>query len=264
MIGSEAFYCDISDAASTLPRVERAYPAEELVEAARRALPEARVLPITTCGRVGGGGACDVEAMEGFAVLRAAELAGRARGRGARGLEPPAGRRPRPLADRGRARAAERDRSAAGRGAARVRSLTFGFTPCPNDAFAFHALVHGLVDAPFTVEPVLLDIEELNQRARTGELDLTKLSFGAAADGPRPLSPPPQRRRARERRRAARRRARARDARGSGRGTDRDPRLRHHCLPPPASRLSRRSARSSSCATTAFSTRSHEATWTRA
>jgi 5,8-dihydroxy-2-naphthoate synthase len=60
-----------------------------------------------------------------------------------------------------------------------VRSLTFGFSPCPNDAFAFHALVHGLVDAPFRVEPVLLDIEELNQRARRGELELTKLSFGA-------------------------------------------------------------------------------------
>jgi 1,4-dihydroxy-6-naphthoate synthase len=58
--------------------------------------------------------------------------------------------------------------------------LTFGFTPCPNDAFAFHALVHRLVEAPFAVEPVLLDIEELNQVARTGELDLTKLSFGAA------------------------------------------------------------------------------------
>ena len=61
-----------------------------------------------------------------------------------------------------------------------MRSLTFGFTPCPNDAFAFHALVHGLVEASFAVEPVLLDIEELNQRARKGELDLTKLSFGAA------------------------------------------------------------------------------------
>ena len=88
--------------------------------------------------------------------------------------------RPRALADRGGARPADRDRSAARRGGARVRSLTFGFTPCPNDAFAFHALVHGLVEAPFRVEPVLLDIEELNQRARTGELDLTKLSFGAA------------------------------------------------------------------------------------
>jgi 1,4-dihydroxy-6-naphthoate synthase len=59
--------------------------------------------------------------------------------------------------------------------------LTFGFTPCPNDAFAFHALVHGLVPAPFEVEPVLLDIEELNQRAAQGELQLSKLSFGAAA-----------------------------------------------------------------------------------
>jgi 5,8-dihydroxy-2-naphthoate synthase len=37
-----------------------------------------------------------------------------------------------------------------------------------------------LVDAPFQVEPVLLDIEELNTRARTGDLELTKLSFGAA------------------------------------------------------------------------------------
>lgn len=57
----------------------------------------------------------------------------------------------------------------------------FGFTPCPNDAFAFHALVHGLVPAPFEVEPVLLDIEELNRRAAAAELELTKLSFGAAA-----------------------------------------------------------------------------------
>ena len=60
-------------------------------------------------------------------------------------------------------------------------TLSFGFTPCPNDAFAFHALVHGLVPAPFEVEPVLLDIEELNRRAAGAELELTKLSFGAAA-----------------------------------------------------------------------------------
>ena len=59
--------------------------------------------------------------------------------------------------------------------------LTFGFTPCPNDAFAFHALVHGLVPAGFEVEPVLLDIEELNRRAAGAELQLSKLSFGAAA-----------------------------------------------------------------------------------
>lgn len=59
--------------------------------------------------------------------------------------------------------------------------LRFGFTPCPNDAFAFHALAHGLVDAPFDVEPVLYDIEELNRRSASGEFELTKLSFGAAA-----------------------------------------------------------------------------------
>ena len=62
-----------------------------------------------------------------------------------------------------------------------MRELTFGYSPCPNDTFAFHALVHGLVDAPFRVRPVLLDIEELNRRAHSGEFDLTKLSVGAFA-----------------------------------------------------------------------------------
>ena len=62
-----------------------------------------------------------------------------------------------------------------------MRELTFGFSPCPNDTFAFHALVHGLVEAPFRVRPVLLDIEELNRRAHEGACDLTKLSIGAFA-----------------------------------------------------------------------------------
>ena len=62
-----------------------------------------------------------------------------------------------------------------------MRELTFGYSPCPNDTFAFHALAHGLVDAPVRVRPVLLDIEELNHRAHTGEFDLTKLSVGAFA-----------------------------------------------------------------------------------
>jgi 1,4-dihydroxy-6-naphthoate synthase len=60
-----------------------------------------------------------------------------------------------------------------------MRELTFGYSPCPNDTFAFHALAHGLVDAPFRVRPVLLDIEELNRRAHTGAFDLTKMSVGA-------------------------------------------------------------------------------------
>jgi 1,4-dihydroxy-6-naphthoate synthase len=60
-----------------------------------------------------------------------------------------------------------------------MRELTFGYSPCPNDTFAFHALTHGLVAAPFRIRPVLLDIEELNRRAHAGEFDLTKLSVGA-------------------------------------------------------------------------------------
>ena len=60
-----------------------------------------------------------------------------------------------------------------------MRELTFGYSPCPNDTFAFHALTYGLVDAPFRVKPVLLDIEELNRRAHLGAFDLTKLSVGA-------------------------------------------------------------------------------------
>src|SRR5580765_8366456 len=58
-------------------------------------------------------------------------------------------------------------------------TLRFGYSPCPNDTFAFHALAHGLVEAPFRIEPVLADIEELNVRARSGVLELTKLSYGA-------------------------------------------------------------------------------------
>ena len=46
-----------------------------LVAAARRALPGARVEPIGTTARVGGSSGCEVEAMEGYAVLRAAALA---------------------------------------------------------------------------------------------------------------------------------------------------------------------------------------------
>jgi 1,4-dihydroxy-6-naphthoate synthase len=62
-----------------------------------------------------------------------------------------------------------------------MRELTFAYSPCPNDTFAFHALTHQLVDAPFRVRPILLDIEELNRRGHRGEFDITKLSIGALA-----------------------------------------------------------------------------------
>ncbi|MEP6620892.1 MAG: 1,4-dihydroxy-6-naphthoate synthase [bacterium] len=60
-----------------------------------------------------------------------------------------------------------------------MRELTFGYSPCPNDTFAFHALAHGLVSGSLRIKPVLLDIEELNRRAHEGAFDLTKLSVGA-------------------------------------------------------------------------------------
>lgn len=72
VIGSEAVY---EDAAGPLvPARER--PDAGLLERARRALPDAQVLPIGTSARVGGTTGCPVEAMEGFAVLRSAALAG--------------------------------------------------------------------------------------------------------------------------------------------------------------------------------------------
>jgi futalosine hydrolase len=76
VLGSEAVYCDVIDPGSTMPRVERAWPDAALLEQARAALPEAQVLPIATSGKVGGGTGFAIEAMEGFGVLRACELAG--------------------------------------------------------------------------------------------------------------------------------------------------------------------------------------------
>ena len=73
VIGSEAVY---EDALAGGLVAERERPAPRLVDAVQRALPDARVLPIGTSGRVGGGVGCEVEAMEGFAVLRAAAVAG--------------------------------------------------------------------------------------------------------------------------------------------------------------------------------------------
>jgi len=62
--------------------------------------------------------------------------------------------------------------------------LTFGFSPCPNDTFAFWAAVHGIVRVgDVALEPVLADIETLNQRAVAGQdaLPVTKLSLPALA-----------------------------------------------------------------------------------
>jgi futalosine hydrolase len=72
VLGSEALYCDA--AGPLVPA--RVRPDPGLLERLRAAFPEALVRPIGTSARVGGAHGVDVEAMEGFAVLRACELAG--------------------------------------------------------------------------------------------------------------------------------------------------------------------------------------------
>jgi futalosine hydrolase len=72
VIGSESVYEDLgTKLAPSCVVADR-----RLVDAAATACPAGRVMPIGTTGRVGGASGCEVEAMEGFAVLRAAALAG--------------------------------------------------------------------------------------------------------------------------------------------------------------------------------------------
>lgn len=71
VLGSEAVY---EDARSPLV-LSRVAPDSALLARLQAVLPEAHVLPIGTSAHVGGTSECAVEAMEGFAVLRACELA---------------------------------------------------------------------------------------------------------------------------------------------------------------------------------------------
>ena len=57
-------------------------------------------------------------------------------------------------------------------------AVDFGFSTCPNDTFAFHAIVHGLVPGPRLV-PFMDDIEVLNARAERGGAEVTKVSIAA-------------------------------------------------------------------------------------
>src|SRR6478735_4342874 len=56
--------------------------------------------------------------------------------------------------------------------------VNFGFSSCPNDTFAFHALVHDLVEGPRVI-PHIDDIEALNVRASSNAAEVTKVSISA-------------------------------------------------------------------------------------
>jgi len=59
-------------------------------------------------------------------------------------------------------------------------TLSLGYSPCPNDTFIFEALVRGRVDAGgLHFRERLEDVETLNQLARAGKLDVSKVSYGA-------------------------------------------------------------------------------------
>lgn len=74
VVGTEAIYHDLR---AGIPVVSRTGPEPGLLAQVVAALPDARRLPIVTTATVGGeNGAPEVEAMEGFAVLRACALAG--------------------------------------------------------------------------------------------------------------------------------------------------------------------------------------------
>lgn len=63
-----------------------------------------------------------------------------------------------------------------------MTEIKLGLSPCPNDTFIFHALLHQLVRPEYAqeirFEPVFADVEKLNSLALSGALPLTKVSAG--------------------------------------------------------------------------------------
>jgi len=60
------------------------------------------------------------------------------------------------------------------------KTLSIGYSPCPNDTFIFYALIHRKVRVPgIDFREQLEDVETLNRMAREGTLDITKISYHA-------------------------------------------------------------------------------------
>jgi len=62
-----------------------------------------------------------------------------------------------------------------------MKTLSIGFSPCPNDTYIFCGLVKRYISHPgWNLQPEMLeDVETLNEWAMKGKLDITKLSFHA-------------------------------------------------------------------------------------
>src|SRR5438045_7460379 len=62
------------------------------------------------------------------------------------------------------------------------RILTLGHSPDPDDAFMFYGLAKGLIPtAGYRFEHILQHIQNLNERATRGELDISAISIHAYA-----------------------------------------------------------------------------------
>jgi 1,4-dihydroxy-6-naphthoate synthase len=57
--------------------------------------------------------------------------------------------------------------------------VRIAFSPCPNDTFVFHALVHGLVPGAPEFDVTYADVDITNTAAERGEFDLVKVSYAA-------------------------------------------------------------------------------------
>lgn len=58
--------------------------------------------------------------------------------------------------------------------------MKIAYSPCPNDTFVFHALVHGLIEHTPSFEVTYADIDITNNLAATSnEFDLMKISYAA-------------------------------------------------------------------------------------
>ena len=58
-------------------------------------------------------------------------------------------------------------------------ALSLAVSPCPNDTFVFHALVHGLIPGAPAVDLTFADVDVTNTAAERGEFDLVKVSYAA-------------------------------------------------------------------------------------
>jgi 1,4-dihydroxy-6-naphthoate synthase len=58
-------------------------------------------------------------------------------------------------------------------------TLSLAISPCPNDTFAFHALVHGRVPGAPRFDVTYADVDVTNTAVLRGEFDLAKISYAA-------------------------------------------------------------------------------------